>query len=243
MYKESARYYDEIYSFKDYRKESEKLHRLIRQYKESPGNSLLDVACGTGNHITFLKKHYVVEGLDVNENMLSIAKEKHPDVTFHCGDMTRFNLRKKYDVITCLFSAVGHVQTVAKLGNSLRSFAKHARPGGVVIVEPWIIPSKWKGGGVHANFVNKPNLKIARISIGRLRGRTSINWMHHLIGTPKRVEYFVEELEMGLFTHREYLSAFQSAGLKTSYDHKGLIGRGLYIGTKPVADRRLTLNR
>src|SRR5437879_12317277 len=41
MYRESARYYDEIYSYKDYKKEAEKIHRIIRKYKTNLGNSLL----------------------------------------------------------------------------------------------------------------------------------------------------------------------------------------------------------
>jgi len=55
--------------------------------------------------------------------------------------------------------------------------------------------------------------------------------MHHLVATPNRVEHFVERLELGLFTHDEYLDAFRSAGFETSYDSEGLMGRGLYIGT------------
>jgi len=55
--------------------------------------------------------------------------------------------------------------------------------------------------------------------------------MHHLVATPNRVEHFVERLELGLFTHYEYLDAFRRAGLETSYDSEGLMGRGLYIGT------------
>ena len=39
---------------------------------------------------------------------------------------------------------------------------------------------------------------------------------------------------MGLFTHKDYLEAFHSAGLKVVYDKKGLDGRGLYIGKKSV---------
>jgi hypothetical protein len=55
--------------------------------------------------------------------------------------------------------------------------------------------------------------------------------MHHLVATPKRVDHFVERLELGLFTQDEYLDAFRSADLETSYDSEGIMGRGLYIGT------------
>lgn len=231
MYRESVRYYDEIYSYKDYKKEAEKLHRIIRKYKTSLGNSLLDVACGTGNHIQYLKQNYHVEGLDINPEMLRIAREKHPAIVFHRADMTKFDLRRQYDVIVSLFSAIGFVKSVPRLNSAMRSIAKHVRPGGVVIVEPWISPTAFKAGTLHSNFVDKPNLKIARISTSSVHGNKSLSKMHHLVGTPRGIEYFTEDLEMGLFTKSEYLEAFRSAGLRTHYDPKGLIGRGLYIGT------------
>jgi len=98
-------------------------------------------------------------------------------------------------------------------------------------VEPWITPQQWRKRSVHANFVDQPELKIARMNISKNRGRLSVLDMHHLVATPNRVEHFVERLELGLFTHDEYLDAFRRAGLETSYDSEGLMGRGLYIGT------------
>ncbi len=142
MYEESAFYYDIIYSYKNYEKESEKLHRIIQRYKKSKKNFLLDVACGTGNHIAYLKKHYKVQGLDNNSRMLRQARKKHPDVSFHLGDMTRFNLRTTFDVVTCLFSAIGHVKTRPRLRQAVRNMADHLNPGGLLIVEPWFTPDQ-----------------------------------------------------------------------------------------------------
>ena len=85
MYRQLASYYDEIYHFKDYQKEAQKIETLIQQHKKSSGDQLLDVACGTGNHIEYLKQHYTVEGLDSSSEMLRIARKKLPDVVFHLG--------------------------------------------------------------------------------------------------------------------------------------------------------------
>ena len=231
MYDRSAELYDTIYSFKNYEKEAAKLHRLIQKHKGSPGTDLLEVACGTGGHITYLKNNYSVEGLDLSSQMLRLAKKKHPDIVFHRGDMVSFRLKKRFDAITCLFSAVGHMKTKRKLDLAVRNMSQHLKPGGVLIVEPWITPQQWRKGLVHANFVDQPELKVARMNISKTRGRLSVLDMHHLVATPSRVEHFVERLELGLFTHDEYLDAFRSAGLETSYDSEGLMGRGLYIGT------------
>src|SRR2546425_2039472 len=173
MYQQLAVYYDEIYSFKNYERETDKIHTLIQQHKKSSGNSLLDVACGTGNHITYLKQHYNVEGLDRSPQMLKVAKTKHPDITFHQQDMCTFNLDKRFDIITCLFSAIGHVKTKTRMRRALRKMARHLVPGGVLIVEPWITPENYKPGIVGYERVDKPQLKSAQISISSLYGRIS----------------------------------------------------------------------
>ena len=231
MYDRSAQLYDTIYSFKNYEKEAAKLHQLIQKHKRSKGGDLLEVACGTGGHITYLKNNYSVEGLDLSSQMLRLAKKKHPDIVFHRGDMISFRLKKRFDAITCLFSAVGHMKTKRRLGLAVRNMSRHLKPRGVLIVEPWTTPQQWRKGFVHANFVDQPELKVARMNISKTRGRLSVLDMHHLVATPNRVEHFVERLELGLFTHDEYLHAFRRSGLETSYDPEGLMGRGLYIGT------------
>jgi ubiquinone/menaquinone biosynthesis C-methylase UbiE len=233
MYRQLANYYDEIYHFKNYQKEAEKIDGLVQQHKKSPGNHLLDVACGTGNHIAFLKQYYTVEGLDFSPEMLRIARKKHPDIVFHRGDMASLRLNTRFDIITCLFSAIGHVKTKPRMRRAIRSMANHLQPGGLMILEPWITPANFKKGLVGFNFVDKPNLKIARINVSKVQGSVSAFEYHYLIGTPGEVQYVVDRESMGLWTHEEYLDAFRDAGLNVVFDHEGLTGRGLYLGLKP----------
>jgi ubiquinone/menaquinone biosynthesis C-methylase UbiE len=234
LYDRLAELYDAIYSFKNYEKETAKLHQLIQQHKRSPGDELLDVACGTGGHIAYLKGNYSIEGLDISAPMLRLARKKHPDIVFHRGDMTSFKLRKQFDVVTCLFSAIGHVKTKRRLDLAVRTMARHLKPGGLLVVEPWPTPKQWQIGRLGANFVDEPNLKVARFSISKARGKLSVLDLHHLVALPNRIEHFVERLEMGLFTHDEYLEAFREARLEATYDKEGLMGRGLYLGVRPL---------
>ena len=73
------------------------------------------------------------------------------------------------------------------------------------------------------------------MSISNRKGNLSVLDMHHLVATPKGIDYFVEHLELGLFAKAEYRDAFRDAKLETTYDPEGLMGRGLYIGTLPDA--------
>jgi ubiquinone/menaquinone biosynthesis C-methylase UbiE len=231
MASKAARYYDAIYSFKDYAQEALKIRKLIDQYKRSDGNRLLDVACGTGMHLVHLRESFEVEGVDLDGEMLAIAHERLPGVALHQADMVDFDLGRQFDVVLCLFSAIGYVKTVARLNQAVAAMARHLRPGGVLIIEPWLTPEFWHDGTVHSRFVDQPDLKIARINHSRAEGSISILEFHYLIGTPQGIEHFVEIDELGLFTADEYREAMTGEGLNVSEDFPGLMNRGLFIGT------------
>ena len=233
-YARQAQYYDAIYESqgKDYQQEAQTLRAIIDAHRQAAGDTLLDVACGTGGHLTFLREWYRVEGLDMDAHMLRVAGLRFPDLAFHQADMTAFDLGRQYDIVTCLFSAIGYVQTVDRLRQAIGCMSSHLQPGGVLAVEPWFAPQQWRTGLVHATFVDQPGLKIARMSVSERRDDIAVINFHFLVATPEGVETFSELHELGLFTHQQYLEAFTLAGLSPNYDPQGITGRGLYIGVK-----------
>jgi len=233
----SAAYYDAIYAAlgKDYAHESQLLHDLIQQHKQAPGNTLLDLACGTGGHLRFLQQWYTVEGLDLDAELLQHAKQKLPEIPFHQTDMLDFDLSRQFDVVTCLFSSIGYVKTPARLWQTIQRMQRHTYPGGLVIIEPWFSPVDFHAGTVHATFVDRPDLKIVRMNVSAIKDKVSILDFHYLVATKHGVEHFTERHELGLFATEEYLAAFAASGLETVYDSTGLDGRGLYIGRKGSA--------
>jgi ubiquinone/menaquinone biosynthesis C-methylase UbiE len=234
MFSKSAKFYNALYGSmgKDYVAETQKIHQIIQQYKRSSGDTLLEVACGTGIHASILWENYQVEGLDLDPEMLAVASQTYPNIPFHQADMVDFDLGKQFDAITCLFSSIGYVKTKERLEIAIQNMARHLQSGGVLIVEPWFTPEQWKPGRVSALFVNEPDLKISRMNISEADGLLSFFVFHYTVGTPQGVEYFTERHELGLFTHEEYREAFHKAELETIHDPKGLDGRGLYIGLK-----------
>lgn len=234
MFSKTAQYYDEIYASidKDYEEEAKKAHSFIQKYKKTKGKSLLDVACGTGFHASLLSKYYQVEGLDLDSQMIKVAKKKHPELRFHQGDMTDFDLRRQFDVIVCLFSSIGYVKTKSRLQKAIRTMRRHLLPGGVLLIEPWFTPEQWPSGRSFITQVNKPDLKIVRMSYSGQKGKISTLEFQYLIGTPKGIDHEVEIHELGLFTHKEYVDAFKAANLRVVHDKRGLDRRGLYLGTK-----------
>jgi SAM-dependent methyltransferase len=190
------------------------------------------VACGTGKHLELLKPRYEVEGVDVDPEMVRIARERVPGVPIHEGNMVEFDLGRKFDVVTCLFSSIGYTGSVGRLDRAVASMSRHTAPGGVLIVEPWVTPETFEPGRPSASFVDEPDLKIARMDVPRVEGRFSVIDFHYLVATPEGIEHFTEHHEVVLFTHQEYLDAFRKANLDVEHDPEGLMGRGLYIGIR-----------
>jgi SAM-dependent methyltransferase len=232
VFSETAELYDAVYSWKDYAAESEVLHRIIQAW--SPGaRTLLDVACGTGKHLRHLAADYRVEGVDIDPKMLELARARHPGVAFHQGDMADFDLGRTFDVVVCMFSSIGYVRTPERLRATVANLARHAGPGGIVVVEPWLTPQGYVDGQLHALFVDEPDLKIARMTVGRREGTDSILDFTYLVGTPRGVEVLREHHVLGLFTDQQYRDAFAEAGLRVEHDPEGPMGRGAYIGIRP----------
>jgi SAM-dependent methyltransferase len=203
---------------------------LIERHKTSEGNTLLDVACGTGTHLSHLQDAFDTEGLDLDNDLLDIARQRLPDVAFHHADMVEFDLERRFDIVLCLFSAIGYVKTVPRLRQSISNMAHHLKPGGVLIIEPWMLPEFFNAKGLFAHFVDEDDLKITRITRSHTENGVSMLEFHYLIGTPEGVEYFEEVHEMGLFSDAQYREAITDTGLKVSKDFPGLTNRGLYIG-------------
>jgi SAM-dependent methyltransferase len=232
MYTQSAKYYDELYRAlgKDYVQEAARIEQIVSERCRSGGNTLLDVGCGTGKHIEALRDRFACEGLDVDRTMLEIARARNPDVPFHLGDMIGFNLVKRFDVIISLFGSIGYAPNVQRLEQIVQAFARHLKPGGVVVVEPWVRPEDWKDGQVNALFVNEPELKVARMSVARRDANISILNFHYMVASRDGIRTFTEPHRLTLFTDEQYREAFRKARLFFDYDENGLTpGRGLYI--------------
>jgi SAM-dependent methyltransferase len=236
VFTKSATFYDALYGGKDYAAEAERIHELIQARKLGSGDTLLDVGCGSGAHLAHLRRHYEAEGLDLDPNILAVARQRCPGLAFHEADLADFDLERRFGAVVCLFSSIGYVRTVPRLRRAAVTLARHLEPGGVLVVEPWLGPDEYGPGRVHARFVDLPDLKVARMNANQVEGRVSVLHFHYLVGRPSGVEAFEERHELGLFTPEEYVTALTTAGLEVTRDPVGLEDeRGLYIGVCPPA--------
>jgi trans-aconitate methyltransferase len=232
MFSESAELYDLIYSqFKDYEEEAQAVASLLESVH--PGaRTILDVACGTGEHARLLSQNhgFAVDGMDLEPSFVEIARQKNPTGSFWCADMTDFDLRRRYDVVMCLFSSIGYVKTPDNLCKALACLRQHLNPDGVTAVEPWFAPGTLESGKVYMQTAEADDLKVCRVARTDVQGKVSKHRFEYLVGRSSGITHLVEEHELGLFTVEEMTEAFCKTGLDVEYDAEGLTGRGLYVG-------------
>lgn len=233
MFDKSADLYDLFYDFKDYAAEADAIREIVRS-RRSEARTLLDVACGTGRHLEQLRASFDAEGVDLDAGLLHVAAARLAGVPLHRGDMRVVDLGRTFDVVTCLFSSIGYMQTTEDLSLAAATLVRHLAPGGVLIVEPWLTPSAFDPDHVAGmSVVEAPGLRAVRTNSSRVEDGRSIMDFHYLVARAGSVEHLVETHVLGLFTDDEYRAAFEHAGLEVEHDPDGLTGRGLWIGRMP----------
>lgn len=129
---EHAEVYEVIYRSrgKDWPAEARDLTRRVRRLRHD-ARSLLDVACGTGAHLeTFRACFDHVEGLELAPAMRERAERRLPGVRMHHADMRGFDLGRSFDVVICLCTSVGYLDTVEEMTGAVRCMADHLTPAG-----------------------------------------------------------------------------------------------------------------
>jgi SAM-dependent methyltransferase len=170
-------------------------------------------------------------GLDINGEMLELAKKNIEDAEFIEADMITMSLGRRFDVITCLFSSIGYVKTYENLGKTLRNFANHLKPGGLLLIEPWFTEDVYWVGVPWMDTYEDDDVKIARLNVSRKEGNVSVMDMHYLVAERDAgVKHYVGRHELGLFDTDRTLELMREAGFRASYTAEGTpSSRRLYI--------------
>lgn len=84
---------------RDSRYGMEQLEKTLRL--ATGGRSALDIGCGAGGRMIrrMQESGLTVTGIDVSEEMICLAVQNHPDVTFHVQDIYTWETGEQFDLI------------------------------------------------------------------------------------------------------------------------------------------------
>ncbi|MEL6338877.1 MAG: class I SAM-dependent methyltransferase [Myxococcota bacterium] len=234
LYSICAQYYDPIYHFKDYAAEANRLHSLLQGRGVKDGACILEVACGTGNYLVALREWYDVAGLDSSEAMLEIASAKLPDVSLGLDDMVRFEVDHPYDAILCLFSSIAHLRSEEALRNAAGRFAAATRPGGLVLVEPFVTSEVYQEGRPWIDTYRSDDLHLCRAVVSERAGEHAVLDFHWLV-VPRgaSVQHLRERQVLWMCPRPTMIRVFEDAGFECQWLAADLNrDRELLVGTR-----------
>ncbi len=104
-----VKYYD-ILGWSEF---SKKLLKKVEAFLHNKKSTYLDMACGTGVlacEISQKNKKIKVDAFDISKTMIEKATERRCNVNFFVDDITTFQKKDYYDMVTCFYDAINHVE-------------------------------------------------------------------------------------------------------------------------------------
>jgi len=93
---------------------------------------LLDVGCGTGHWSRFFHAlSYDVQGVEISEEMITVAKKALPECRFNVADACAIPVEDKTFDVTASITAL---EFIPNQGAAVREMVRCTRPGGLILI-------------------------------------------------------------------------------------------------------------
>lgn len=216
------RYYDTLFSTKDYAGEVAAVYRYCTGQQLYPLESVLEIGCGTGNHTLELARNprIHVTAVDVDAEMLALAQRKtelinKKNISFVSGR----SIARNVDLCVALFNVVNYICEDELLRMLYADVSSSLRSGGICIFDCW--------NGTAA-LLNPPGSKKyeqccdgQRISCcltsqtDFIKKITTLNYQLDLFNTAdKKIDSENHKIEHRLWTPEQIKSALLESGLE-----------------------------
>lgn len=134
-----ASVYDELTKNVEYKKRADYFCSLLTDNGIS-GGLLLDLACGTGSlSVELAKNGYNVIGVDLSEDMLSVAQTKNyengTDILFLCQDMCALDLYGTVDCCVCALDSLNHLKDENEVLEAFKNVSLFMDDNGIFIFD------------------------------------------------------------------------------------------------------------
>jgi SAM-dependent methyltransferase len=216
LYNELAWAWDIMISGEEYVPEVNFLKRMIKKYKKTQGNELLDVGCGAGPHDLLLKEDFRVEGVDASEKMLHLARKRNPELTYHLGDVRTLRLKRQFDVVIAM-DMIMYNLTYADLEKSLTALSHNLKPGGVLIFYLVDLKGKFEQNKTRVKNHKKGDVEIVLIENDYDPDPDDTECEYHLIFLIRKdgkLKIEIDKHRVGLFELNRILDILKKLNLK-----------------------------
>jgi dTDP-3-amino-3,6-dideoxy-alpha-D-glucopyranose N,N-dimethyltransferase len=232
-----AAWYDALYDSlgKDHATEAQALLDRVTGLLGHTPASWLDVACGTGRHLAVVGDAVAeVVGVDLSEAMLDVARARLGGrVDLRVADQRSFDLGRRFEVVTSLFSSVAYAEDLDELDATVAAMAAHVAPGGLLVVEPWVDPEDWADERTQVVDVEEHGRRAVRVITSRREGDVSVLEVAVVSAAAGRLTVQREDHRMLLVPHDRLVGAVEAAGLEVVSDEPPSPSPGPRAGDRP----------
>lgn len=98
---------------------------------------ILDVACATGNYSAQLKQAgHTVTGIDLDKEMISIAKQKNRSIDFLNMNMLEIDsFSSTFDLIFCIGNSLVHLESLEQVNLFIQKTYQQLNPNGMIKIQ------------------------------------------------------------------------------------------------------------
>ncbi|MEI2665533.1 class I SAM-dependent DNA methyltransferase [Rossellomorea sp. LJF3] len=116
------------------------LEYVNRQAIRHQGRRVLDIACGTGElSLRLARDGYDVTGVDLSQDMLTIAQEKASaqsvQIQLFQQDMSRLDSLGEYDIITIFCDSLNYLEDESDVESTFKGVHRHLKQDGLFLFD------------------------------------------------------------------------------------------------------------
>lgn len=141
-FNEYAPFYDLLNKDKPYEKEVGFILEELDEQGVRPPFKVLELGCGTGKHLSLLAEQgCICKGVDASEEMIRLARERHPELKFKVQNIKALDVEGQYDVVLSLFHVMNYLGSTAALTQVMQKVASRLNDGGIFLFDSWYGPA------------------------------------------------------------------------------------------------------
>jgi ubiquinone/menaquinone biosynthesis C-methylase UbiE len=163
------------------------------------GDKILDLGCGNGRMLEFLKgKNVDYIGVDNSEKLINIARDKHPSINFQVADALNLTFPdNSFDKIISI-AVLHHIPSDDFREKFIKEAKRVLKPGGLLIITVWDL---W-----HKITSFK---RIIRFYLLKILGKTKLDFNDVLVPWQKTVDRYIH-----CFTKSELYKLVKNLGFE-----------------------------
>lgn len=220
-----AELYDIMYSTKPYKEESCFINDYFRTYNQS-GNTLLELACGTGNHaLEFEEQKFTITAFDNSEDMIRQAlikkNNRNSRTEFLIDSMIDFKTigSRQFHFSVCLFDSLGYVLTNNNIITALKNVYNSLEHKGIFCCEVWHSAAMLKNFSPSRKrewvLPDRTIIRFSETELNLLESSATIDFTIVELMNDNTVQKINEKQKNRFFSYQEIMFFLQAAGFST----------------------------